>query len=319
MKALVTGASGFIGGHLTERLIEKGYRVKVLVRRTSNLQWLKGLDIETVYGDIREPESLIPAVEGVDYIFHIAGETKTKSPEVYDKVNYEGTKNIFNISSQENPKLKKFVFFSSQAAAGPSPSLKPLKEEDPPNPVSAYGRSKLKAEKFLLENSHTLPWIILRPPLIYGPRDPETLLFFQILKTRIRPGIIRYLSVCYVKDLVEATILAAESDKRSSIYFISDGDIYTLDEISLSLGRIMGRKTFRVPLPTKILYLYALLLENIVNKPTVLNRERVVELSQRYWICDSSKIRRELGFKPRYPLEEGVRETLNWYIENRWL
>lgn len=319
MRALVTGASGFIGGHLTEALIERGYRVKILVRRTSNLQWLKGLDIEIIYGDIREPESLMPAVEGVDYIFHIAGETKAKNPEVYDEINYKGTKNIFNLSFKKNPKLKKFIFFSSQAAAGPSPSLKPLKEEDPPNPVSAYGRSKLKAENFLLKNSHRLPCIIIRPPLIYGPRDPETLLFFQILKTRIRPGIIRYLSACYVRDLVEATILAAESNKTSGIYFISDGNIYTLDELSLLLGRIMGRRTFRIPLPKKILYLYAFLLENIVDKPTVLNRERVVELSQKYWICDSSKIRRELGFKPQYSIEEGVRETLNWYIENRWL
>lgn len=318
MRALVTGASGFIGGHLTESLVGSGYRVRALVRKTSNLQWLKGFDIELIYGDITDPKSLVPAVKGVDYVFHIAGETKAKDPKIYEMVNYKGTKNLFNVCLKENPRLKKFVFFSSQAAAGPSSSLKPLKEEDPPNPVSAYGRSKLKAEEFL-KKSNGLPWIILRPPLIYGPRDPETLLFFQILKTRMRPGIVRYFSACYVKDLVRVTILAAESEKVSGIYFISDGNIYTIDEISLLLGKIMKRKIFRIPLPKKILYLYTFLLENIVNKPTVLNRERVVELSQRYWICDSSKIRKELRFEPTYPLEQGISETLSWYIDNRWL
>ncbi|MCJ7578895.1 MAG: NAD(P)-dependent oxidoreductase, partial [candidate division Zixibacteria bacterium] len=213
-KALVTGANGFVGSHLVEKLLSIGYQVTCLVRKTSNLRWLSGLKVEYVYADISERESLSReagsfgknVLKDVDFIFHVAGLTKAKTEEEYSKANYEGTKNLLEACVKDNPQIKRFVYISSQAAVGPGKDDRPLDETAPCNPITDYGKSKLEGEKIVLEYSSKLPVTVIRPPAVYGPRDSDILSFFKVankgFKTLFGKGE-SYLSLCYIEDLVD--------------------------------------------------------------------------------------------------------------------
>ena len=333
-KALVTGANGFVGSHLVEGLLFKGYHVICLVRKTSNLRWLSGLNVEYVYADISEKESLSRkagafgknVLKNVDFVFHVAGLTKAKSKEEYFKANYEGTKNLLEACVKDNPQTKRFVYISSQAAVGPGKDDRPLDETAPCNPITDYGKSKLKGEEVVLEYSSKLPVTIIRPPAVYGPRDSDILSFFKVanygFKTFFGKGE-SYLSLCYVEDLIDGIILAAESPKATGqIYFIADDEIYSWREAFRIVAKVLNKKTITLRIPKVFLYTIAFVSENIarvLGKPTVINVQKVREITQKYWLCDVSKAKRGLGFSPKYKLEEGAKKTVRWYKEKGWL
>jgi nucleoside-diphosphate-sugar epimerase len=325
-KALVTGANGFVGSHLVEGLLSKGYHVICLVRKTSNLRWLSGLNVEYVYADISEKESLKNVLKNVGFVFHVAGLTKAKTEEEYFKANYQGTKNLIEACIEDNPQIKRFVYISSQAAVGPGKDDQPLDETAPCNPVTDYGKSKLEGEKIVLEFSLKLPVTIIRPPAVYGPRDSDILSFFKVankgFKTLFGKGE-SYLSLCYIEDLVDGIILAAESPKATGqIYFIADDQIYSWREAFRIVAKALNKKTITLKIPKVFLYTIAFVSENIarlLGKPTVINVQKVREITQKYWLCDVSKAKRELGFSPKYPLEEGAKKTVKWYKEKGWL
>jgi nucleoside-diphosphate-sugar epimerase len=333
-KALVTGANGFVGSHLVEGLLSKGYHVICLVRKTSNLRWLSGLNVEYVYADISEKESLSReagssgknVLNDVDFVFHVAGLTKAKSKEEYFKANYEGTKNLLEAYVENNQQIKRFVYISSQAAVGPGKDDQPLDETAPCNPVTDYGKSKLEGEKIVLEFSSKLPVTIIRPPAVYGPRDSDILSFFKVanygFKTFFGKGE-SYLSLCYIEDLIDGIILAAESPKATGqIYFIADDQIYSWKEAFRIVAKVLNKKTITLKIPKVFLYAIAFVSENVarlLGKPTVINVQKVREITQKYWLCDVSKAKRELGFSPQYPLEEGAKKTVRWYKEKGWL
>jgi nucleoside-diphosphate-sugar epimerase len=333
-KALVTGANGFVGSHLVEGLLSKGYHVICLVRKTSNLRWLSGLNVEYVYADISEKESLSReagssgknVLNDVDFVFHVAGLTKAKSKEEYFKANYEGTKNLLEAYVENNQQIKRFVYISSQAAVGPGKDDQPLDETAPCNPVTDYGKSKLEGEKIVLEFSSKLPVTIIRPPAVYGPRDSDILSFFKVanygFKTFFGKGE-SYLSLCYIEDLINGIILAAESPKATGqIYFIADDQIYSWKEAFRIVAKVLNKKTITLKIPKVFLYAIAFVSENVarlLGKPTVINVQKVREITQKYWLCDVSKAKRELGFSPQYPLEEGAKKTVRWYKEKGWL
>jgi len=326
LRALVTGANGFVGSHLVEGLLSKGYQVICLVRKTSNLRWLSGLNVEYAYADISEKESLKNVLKDVDFVFHAAGLTKAKSREEYFKANYQGTKNLLEVCVENNPQIKKFIYISSQAAVGPGENKLPLDETSPCNPITDYGKSKLIGEKIVLEYSSRLPVTIIRPPAVYGPKDPDILGFFKVankgLKTLFGKGE-SYFSLCYIEDLIDGTILAAESSKAiGQIYFIADDQIYSWREAFQIISKVLNKKTITLRIPKAFLYIIAFVSENIARlfgKSTAINMQKIKEITQRYWLCDVSKARRELGFSPQYNLEEGAKKTVRWYKENGWL
>lgn len=325
-KALVTGANGFVGSHLVEALLKRGYEVFCLVRKTSNLSFLSGLKIEYRYGDVTDVEPSRKALEGVDFIFHLAGLTKAKNKEDYFEVNAQGTKNLIQTCLEANPYIKKFIYVSSQAAVGPCKDFFPLNENAKCEPITDYGRSKLQGEKEVLSFKNKLPITIVRPPAVYGPRDKDILFFFQTVNKGIIPlfGFKEsYISLIYVKDLARGIILTAENQKSSGqIYFIADEKVYSWTEAGKIIQGCLGVKALRLRIPKFLLFTFASFSEMIARlkaESALINLQKANELSQRFWLCDISKAKNELGFSPKYDLEKGALETIKWYKENKWL
>jgi nucleoside-diphosphate-sugar epimerase len=320
MKALVTGATGFIGSHLCEELVKRGYEVTCLVRKTSNLKWIEDLNLNLVKGDCTNLESLLDAVSDSDYILHVAGLTKSRSEDDFFCINTKGTENLIKAVYERNPKLKRFVYLSSLSAAGPSKNGTPLQENSSPSPVSNYGRSKLEGEKAVLKYKDLIPVTILRPPAVYGPRDKDLLIFFKVLKKGIFPDWGKcYYSLLYVDDLIQGIILSAETrEAEGKIYFLSDNRCYTNEEIANEISSALNTKVIRLKLPRFIMPFCSFIGERI-NKHGIINRDKMRELSYSHWICDPEKAREEIGFKPKVGLKEGIKWTADWYRIHRWL
>jgi dihydroflavonol-4-reductase len=325
-KVLVTGGTGFVGSHLVESLLQKGYRVTCLVRDPNRLRWLAGLDVRLAKGDCSLPESLIPAVHDVSIVFHAAGLTKAKRAREYYEVNHLGTRNILEASARHGPGIEKFILISSLAAAGPSPDGNPVQDVDIPRPVSDYGKSKLFAEKEALAYRDRLPVVIFRPSAVYGPRDRD---MFELFRWAARgltmeiAGGERYISPCYVLDLVAALLLATEKKIESgSIYFVSENRAYSWSEFREALLTAGGVKARNITVPYPAAYLIGLFSELgglLASRPALTNRQKIYEAVQKYWICDLKKIESELGFVPGYPLQKGLEMTWQWYREKGWL
>ncbi len=325
-KALVTGATGFVGSHLVLELLQRGYLVSALVRKTSDLSGLVNTGVELVFGDVSDQESLKKIFFDFDYIFHVAGLIRAKNPEEFFKANAQGTKNLLEALEESDYPIKRFVLVSSTAASGPSPNGQPKKESDFCQPVSAYGKSKLEGEKFALEFAHKIPITIIRPPAIYGPRDRQLLNFFKLAKWGIIPLVGKNencFSVVYVQDLVDAIILAAENPKaQGEIYFIADEGIYNWEKVGEIACRVLGKRAFKLSAPKFLLYLAALfseMLGKITGKSMYLTRRKLKEIHYKYWVCDISKAKKDLGFTPKFDFKRGAWETINWYKQNRWL
>jgi len=320
MKALVTGATGFIGSHLCEELIRRGYQVTCLVREKSDLKWIENIDLKLVIGDCTSIDSLFDAINGVDYIFHLAGLTKACSRDDFFCANTTGTENLIKAVAEKNPKVKRFVYLSSLAAAGPSINGSPLKEDAEPHPVSSYGKSKLEGERTVLRYKDRVPITILRPSAVYGPRDKDFFMFFKMLKKGVSPYWGKcYYSLIYVDDLLQGIILAAENKKaEGELYFLADSKFYTNDEIVSAISSALGTKAIRLRVPRFIMPFFAYIGERL-KRQGIVNRDKVNELSYSHWICDIKKAREELDFIPKVGIKEGMKWTADWYRIHRWL
>lgn len=321
MKAFVTGATGFIGSHLVEALFKRGYSLKCLIRSHSNLKWLESLCVQTIQGDCLKADTLNDALEDVDIIFHVAGLTKATRDEDFFTVNTEGTRNIFQAALKHCKNLKRFVLVSSLSAAGPSLNGKPITEETEPHPVSAYGKSKLMAEEIVLKEKDRIPVTIVRPPAVYGPRDRDFFFFFKLINMGIFPYWGKsYYSIVYVDDLVEGIILAAEKpEAEGQIYFFTDNETYSNDEIAATIAEALGKNPFKLPVPKAILTGLALMGGKILSNPSIFNKDKAREIKYNNWTCLSEKAQKELGYEPKVKLREGMKWTANWYRLNRWL
>jgi dihydroflavonol-4-reductase len=324
--SLVTGASGFVGSHLVERLLSLNHQVRIIARKESKLKWIDASRVEIVHCNYDDASSLKNAVKDVDYIFHVAGVIKSKTKEGYYKGNVEPTKNLLIALDKENQNLKRFVFVSSQAAAGPSQKGMAKTEEMECNPVTTYGRSKLMAEMEVKKFTGKIPYTIVRPSAVYGPRDPEILMFFQTLKKGIQPMVgfkEKYVSLVHVFDLIDGILLAAFSDNSiNQTYFISNEKGYGWEEIGNISSRILGKKLIKIKIPHFVVFTVAAIsqfLSYFKKEATILNLEKAREMVQESWVCSVEKAKKELGYNQKVSLEEGIKNTVNWYIENKWL
>jgi len=325
-KILVTGATGFIGSHLTELLLRKKYSVSCLARDPANLRWISGMDVDVKVGDCLKPETLADAVQQASVVIHAAGVTKARRAREYYDVNHIGTRNLLEACARHNPGIEKFILISSLAAAGPSQDGKPVKDSDPPQPVSDYGRSKLLAETAALACKEKFPVVILRPSAVYGPRDRDMYELFRWAGRGITleiSGRERFLNFCYVGDLVNAIVLAMEQQTASgSTYFVAEDRPYSWSEFRQALLTSGGVKARTIKIPYAAAYLIGLASEAgslFMSRPALTNRQKVLEASQTYWICDLAKSEKELGFKAAHSLRQGLDITWRWYRVNYWL
>jgi dihydroflavonol-4-reductase len=325
-RVLVTGSNGFIGSHAVEALIERGCRVRCLVRRDSDRVWLRGLNAELHTGELRDPVSLEKAVDGMDLVLHLAGTTKASSREAFFRANAEGTENLVRAAARSGGTVRRFLYVSSIAAAGPDSGERPLVEDDPPRPVTWYGESKLAGERIVASFGDRIPVTIVRPPVVFGPRDPDVLRFFRSVKSGFIPAVggkDSWAGFVYVDDLVQGLILAAESDAAAgrTYYLATDGARSWID-FGRAAAACLGKTARRVPVPPAFLYVLLLLNETagrIRGRTGILNLQKYPEYRNRFWRCDASRAEREIGFRPSVTMEEAVRRTVSWYREAGWL
>lgn len=323
----VTGGTGFIGSHLVDRMLEEGHQVRTLVRKSSNLRWLEGKNVELVQGDIRDAGTLEPFLRDADIVYHIAGVVKARDRQGYFDGNVKATENMLEGARKFAPNLQRFLYVSSQTAAGPSPSLdRPVCEDDPPHPITTYGASKIAAEAAVRAAGDTMPWTIVRPPAMYGPRDTEIYIYFQTIARGLNSmiGFVdKRLSLLHSDDLVQGMILAAESDKSiGQTYFISSEEFYSWPQVGLVTAAALKKKTFTFRLPHTLVYTVAVVAQGIAamqKQPATLNLEKARDITQQYWTCDVSKAKNELGYRQRVSLEEGIQSTVDWYRREGWL
>jgi nucleoside-diphosphate-sugar epimerase len=319
MKVLVTGGTGFVGSHLIDRLLEDpDTEVHALVRNPAKARWLEGRErVRFLEGDLsRVPE--LPS--GLSVVFHLAGLTKTHKSSEYYTVNQAGTASLFRALAgrTEAPRV---VIFSSLAAGGPSSPGRPSREDDPPRPVSPYGISKLRGEREALAFRDHFPLVILRSGAVYGPRDEDFLEFFRYVRSGFLPlygSGKKSLSLLHVRDAVRAILLAAGTGAPSGeIVNIAGSEPSTWDEVGETAARILGRKVVRVRIPGWAAFLVCATaggVGRLRGRATALNLGKYEDMKPDGWVADVRKAREALGFESRISLEEGLRETLDWYV-----
>ena len=325
-KILVTGGTGFVGSHLVDRLIEQGKSVRCLVRRSSNLKYLKDPQLEFVYGGLDEMTDWDEAFADVDTVYHIAGVTFARRAQDYFVANHQGTETIIAAAIKHRNQLKKFIHISSLAAVGPGEKDKPVDENTLPAPITPYGRSKLMGEEAAMTAANFFPVTIVRPPAVYGPRDYALYELFKSIAKGLSPSIGNYdkqISLVHVADLVDGMILAAEKDvSKGRAYFISSDEIYSYKALIEILAIIFDKRVRSFAIPRPLAYVVAAVAEigaAVTRKPPVINRDKVTDLSQVCWGCSIERAKKELGYKQNVPIEEGLRETINWYKNKGWL
>jgi len=320
-RVLVTGASGFLGSHISEAAHDAGYEVHALIRQTSSRRWL-GHDWLTIHvAHLDDRCGLSGVLKGMDAVIHNAGATSGYSKEIFQRVNIEATKVLVEESIKAG--VKRFVYISSQAAGGPGTGPYPKTENDPDCPVSAYGRSKKKAEELLYSLRDKIEVVSLRYPAIYGPRGTETLRIFKILQGPFQPimGLKPlYTSMIYVTDAAQAAVAALQANVASgSIYYVTDGIDYTLEYLYDQIGEALGRRGMRIRLPFWLVSLAAWWTHEVRGEQTSFTREKVREFKARYWLASSERAMRELGWKPQVLPQDGFARTIRWYRYKRWL
>jgi nucleoside-diphosphate-sugar epimerase len=326
MIAFVTGGTGFIGSLLVEQLVQKNWEVYCLVRKTSSLKWLQKLPVQLVQGDLFAEESLAATLAQATHVFHLAGATKGLTSADYFRSNSEATRALLQACAHHAKHIERFVYVSSIAAAGPSREGHHVTEDETPRPISVYGRSKLEGERACAEFANKLPLTIARPPIVYGPRDRDVYEYFKQVRlgVRLRPGRQkRVYSLIHVQDLAAGLITLAQHPRAAGeTYFITNPEPVEWVQLGLAIGRALQKRTIQITVPVFVTSIIAALSELaafIVRKPGLLNFDKVREMRETHWTFSGEKARAQLGFTPSLSLEEGLRQTVEWYRENEWL
>lgn len=321
-KILITGASGFIGSFIVEEALTRGMEVWAAVRGTSSLQYLQDARIHTIKLNLSDEKQLQEALKEhrFDYVVHAAGATKALDKETFFKVNTEGTINLVKALEATSPSIKRLVFMSSLSVFGPVCEEMPYREiceSDTPQPNTAYGKSKIAAEKWLRDNAK-IPFTILRPTGVYGPREKD----YMMMADSIRKGMDmavgfkrQEITFVFVKDVVQAVFKSMKSDKTvGKAYFLSDGEVYTSTDFSDLIMAELGKKhVLRMTFPLWVLRLVCAVSDcwmHATGKLSTLNNDHYNILKQRNWRCDITPAKRDFDYSPEWSLADGVKEML---------
>ena len=323
MKAFITGGTGFIGSHLIDYLMDRGFEIYALIRDPNNLKWLEGKNINFLEGDLFSIPSL---PSDIHYVFHLAGCTKASKLAQYYTVNQQGTASLIQSLLSQNISPKKIIYLSSIAAGGPALEENAVKEDDTPHPITPYGLSKLGGEEEIIKYSKVFSTAILRVGIVFGPRDESSFDYFKFTKKglfiSLRSSQGKF-SLCYINDLVNALHLCTQAEiKSGEIFNIADSRIYSYDDLGEAAGKILNKKLKKIAVPLPLIFLWALfneLIGFITKKPNIFDRIKLLEMKQKSWAVDTLKAKEKLNFKTQYTLEEAVKETIQWYLENDWI
>jgi len=308
--ALVTGATGFVGSHLVDALLEKGWRVAALVRKSSNLRWLEGKPVERVDpGTVPLPDC--------DVLFHVAGSIRADTYADYLAGNRDLAVRVF-----EAARARRFVHISSLAAAGPGEDVD---ESTPCRPLSLYGRSKREGEDEVWKRRYRIPVTVIRPPVVYGPRDFGLFDLYRTVSKGLRPEIggPKRISIVHVRDLVDGIVAAAESPAGANeVFYLANEATVEISEVMGLVAAALGNKSLRVGIPDRVVRFLGALVEDaasMVGKRSMFGRDKALEMTQKAWCCSAAKAGRLLGWKARVPLERGMAEAVAWYRGERLL
>ncbi len=325
MKVLVTGASGFLGSHIVDVFTEAGFDVRAMVRRSSNLRWLKGKKVEIVFASLEDRGSLTRACAQVEAVVHAAGAIKAARESDFSRINTKGTRNLLQACiSRNSPPL--FICVSSAGAQGPSRSSEPLRESDTPRPVTAYGRSKLAAERLVLEASGSVPVVVLRPGGIFGPRDSEFLPLFRM--AAFSPVIfgsglrVRRVCVTHARDVARCILLAVRQSQARGKVFLVGGHNTTQRRLLSEIAAAVGKNPLVLAAPSPLIRFAGLLSSagaRLTGKPRLFTFDNCRRLLARNWWIDDTLARDILGYRAEIPLKEGLEECARWYRREGFL
>ena len=331
MKILITGASGFIGSFIVEEALKRGFETWAAVRKSSSKAYLQDERINFIELNLSSKEQLVEQLKGkgFDYVVHAAGVTKCLNKQDFSRINTLGTKNLVDALMEVGMPLKRLVFISSLSIFGAIKEQQPyeeIRETDSPQPNTAYGKSKLEAEKYLESLGTRVPYIILRPTGVYGPREKDYFIMAKSIKghSDFAVGYKRQdITFVYVQDVVQAVFLALEKGENGRKYFLSDGQVYQSTTFSDLIHEELGRPWWiRITAPVwmlRIVTFFGEYVGRMTGKVTALNNDKYNILKQRNWRCDIQPAIDELGYQPKYDLKQGVKETIKWYKDNGWL
>ena len=338
-KILITGASGFIGSFIVEEALRQGLETWAAVRKSSSKAFLQDERIHFIELNLSSEEALKEQLQGhaFDYVVHAAGVTKCLHKEDFRRINTEGTMNLVRAIMELKMPIKRFVYISSLSIMGAIREQQPyteIQENDTAQPNTAYGKSKLEAEEWLsrlnkelgARNEELLPYVILRPTGVYGPRERDYFMMFKSIKahTDFAVGYQQQdITFVYVTDVVQAVFLALEKGKTGRRYFLSDGAVYQSSTFSNLIRKELGNPWWiRITAPIWLLRIITFCGEyfgHMTGKVTALNNDKYNIMRQRNWRCDITPAKEELGYEPKVQLEEGVKRSVKWYQENGWL
>lgn len=335
MKILITGASGFIGGFLVEEALRRGYETWAGVRASSSKAHLQDKRIRFIDLKYNDSEALTQQLAAFahehgawDFVIHNAGLTKTLDKRNFFRVNAENTHRFIEALAAANCKPRKFLLMSSLSSygQGDEQTFRPISLDDPQQPNTAYGQSKLAAENYLRNQSH-FPYIILRPTGVYGPGEKDYFMEVKSVKSGFDFAVgsePQRITFIYVKDLATAAFLALEKEEiKNRHYFVADGDVHTDESYARLIQEILGKKhVLHARIPLGLVHVACLCSEYIgklLKKSMTLNSDKYIILKQRNWICDVKPLHDDLGFVPTYPLRKGLEESIAWYKKEGWL
>jgi len=351
-RALITGANGFIGSHLVELLQDRGDAPLAMVRKTSSTHHLDGRTVDYRHAGLMDVDAMAAAMDGVEVVYHLAGLTMGRAMSEYARVNGTGTANV--MAAAKRAGVRRVVYVSSLAAAGPSHPEVPRAEHHTPTPLSVYGRSKHlgEVEAWRAAQDGTLEVVVARPPAVYGPRDTN---FLKVIRMARRGLVVElgfkraWFSAIHSHDLVRGIVLAGERgrpiptdspghalgggglaredasaahESGDGVYFLTDGGRYTWAGMGKEAARLQGKRGFVVPLPVPLAFVVAAgaeLVGKLTGRLPLVNRDKIREGSASGWWASEQRARDELGYVPEMPLTAGLEDTIRWAVDRGML
>ncbi|HKD11154.1 MAG TPA: NAD-dependent epimerase/dehydratase family protein [Thermoanaerobaculia bacterium] len=321
--ALVTGATGFLGGHVVRALDGLGWRVRALARDPPRAATLLPAGTEIYGGDLSAATDLEGACRDCEAIVHVAGLVKARGLEDYREVNARGTERLLRAAARSAPGAL-FLLVSSQAAVGPARMGRPVAESDAPRPISWYGLSKREGEE-AVECLWAGAWIIVRPAVIYGPGDRGLLTIFRAAARGMVPvpGDGRHIQVIAAEEAAAAIARAVERrDLVGRRGFLCDPEPIAVRALCVAIASLPPKPARLVRVPdfaVRAAGLLASIGERALGRSLAFNSDKAREILAGEWVCDPLPLRRDLGLGAPTPLEDGLRETWNWYAACGWL